>query len=380
MQNTIRKIVEKINIVSVIRKHVSLHREGLYLVGRCPFHEDDLEVFYVDPILRSFCCYGCGKTGNVIDFVMKYNGVSFKDAVNSLCQMIDIPVPNELYDIPNKKPKEKVNQKRLYKINELAADFFKENLKEKAIKYCRERKLSDEIIEKFSLGYAPLRDNSLYSFLTEKGYKKEEIEASGLIGEKETENKTVFVYDKFWDRLMFPIRDIDGKIIGFGGRTLEKDGLPKYINSKDTPVFKKGENLYGLNFAKNAEFIILCEGNVDVISLHQAGFSGAVASLGTALTIAQAKLLKSLNKEIYISYDTDPAGINATLKAIKLLNEQGVRPRILSFDGAKDPDEFIKNFGANAFKVRIRKAVPDYVFVGHYAKFEDAAEMLLKEM
>lgn len=378
LKETIQAIINSNNIVSEARKHTELHREGIYLVGACPFHKDEIESFYINPYLKTFCCYSCGSTGNIIDLVMKTKNLSFEETIDFFCEKMNISLPEDLFRVSDKKREKYAEQ--LYEINEAAVDFFKKEFKQRAKGYCNKRKINDETLEKFSVGYAPFYGNKLFSFLIQKGYTEDEIMMSGLVGQKENENGETVFFDKFWDRIMFPIKNIDGRIIGFGGRSLVKDTSHKYINSQDTPIFKKGENLYGLNFAKDAEYIILCEGNIDVIMLHQAGFTGATASLGTALTDVQAKLLKGLNKDIYISYDSDAAGIKAALKAIKLFNHIGVHPRIISYQGAKDPDEFIKKFGKDAFSERIKKAVPDYVFIGHNADLETSAEKLLEEM
>lgn len=335
-------------IETVMGNYVNLVRRGRNYVCNCPFHSEKTPSCYIylgaDP---HFYCFGCGAGGDVITFIMKMENLTFTEAVNFLAQRAGL-------EVPHKDPKEAARARlktRIYEMNRLAANFYYKNLvsgpDKSGLKYFADRKLTPATIKKYGLGFAPNSWNSLTDYLRSKGYTDDEIVAGWLGGSKNGR-----VFDMFRNRVMFPIVDTRGNIIGFGGRVLD-DSKPKYLNTGDTPVFYKGSNLFSLNFAKNSNTkrMILCEGYMDVIAVNQAGFENVVATLGTAITPEQARLMSHYAEEIIIAYDSDGAGQKATRKAINHFEDVGLRTKIIHMEGAKDPDEFIKKFGANRFRI-----------------------------
>ncbi|MBQ1802824.1 MAG: DNA primase [Lachnobacterium sp.] len=357
----IEEVRQSNDIVDVISNYVQLKRKGSSYFGLCPFHNEKTGSFSVSPSKQMYYCFGCGAGGNVFTFLMQYENFSFREAMEYLADRANIELPK--YEMTQEQ-KMKANEKAvLLEINKEAAKYFYTLLRsprgELASKYFEKRQLTPETMRKFGLGYSDQYSDDLYKYLKQKGYTDEILKESGLITIKESKG----VYDRFWNRAMFPIMDAHNKVIGFGGRVMG-DGEPKYLNSPETKVFDKGRNLYGLNFARASrrDYLLLCEGYMDVISLHQAGFDNAVASLGTALTSGHASLLKRYTKEVYLTYDSDGAGIKAALRAIPILKEVGISTKVINMKPYKDPDEFIKNLGAEEYENRIREAENSFMF------------------
>jgi DNA primase len=353
-EEIIQKVKESNDIVDIISESVKLKRAGRYYTGLCPFHHEKTPSFTVTQDKQIYKCFGCGESGNVITFVMKNKNLDFVEAVKLLAERANISI--ETANSSNAKKRD-ANEK-LYKINVEAARFFYARFKSssKAISYFTGRGVTEATLRKFGLGFAPDSWNELIKFLKIKGYTELDMLNAGLIIKSQ---KNSF-YDRFRNRVMFPVFDYRGKVIGFGGRVLD-DSKPKYLNSPETPIFKKGTNLYGLNFAiKNLSdrMIIIVEGYMDCISLHQYGITNAVASLGTALTPNQAKLLKRYVEKVIISYDADLAGQNATLRGLDILRNEGFDVRVLTVPQGKDPDEFIRINGREAFLKLIHEALP----------------------
>ncbi len=346
-------------ITSVISSYVNLRRSSRNLVGLCPFHSEKSPSFTVFPETQSYYCFGCGAGGDVITFVRNIENLDYPEAVRFLAQRAGMTVPENGEDDAAARLKA-----RVYEINRLAARWFFDRLVapegEAARAYLLGRKLTVQTIRHFGLGWAPESFNLLTDYLKGKGFTDRELVTAGVAGQSK---KTGRAYDYFRGRVMFPIIDLRGSVIGFGGRVLG-DEKPKYLNSPDTPVFKKTKNLFALNFAKNSkeQRLILVEGNVDVITLHQAGFTNTVATLGTALTDDQARLIAGYAKEVVVAYDSDGAGRKATARAFSFFDELGVKVRVLNIPGAKDPDEYIKKFGAQRFKMLLDESasVTDY--------------------
>lgn len=308
-----------------------------------------------------YYCFGCGAGGNVFTFIMEYENFTFVEALKMLAERAGVELPEMEY---SKEAKERADLKStLLEINKLAAKYFYAQLKSQqgnvAHTYLTKRGLSEETITAFGLGYSNKYSDDLYRYLKMKGYQDSILAKAGLISIDEKNG----VYDKFWNRVMFPIMDVNNRVIGFGGRVMG-DAKPKYLNSPETEVFDKSRNLYGLNRARTSRksYFLICEGYMDVISLHQAGFTNAVASLGTALTTGHASLIKRYVNEVYLTYDSDEAGTKAALRAIPILKEAGISAKVIRMDPYKDPDEFIKNLGAEAFEERIRKARNGFMF------------------
>ena len=342
------------DIVSVISRYVSLTRRGSNYVGLCPFHNEKTPSFSVSSDKQFYHCFGCGVGGDVITFVMKVENIEFPDAVAKLADWAGLEVPQSEYGSG-----EREKRKRAEAACRDAARFFHESLRSEAGKNAREyllgRNLSPATITRFGLGYSPNGWRGLLDELTSRGYTKSELLTAGLIITNDKGN----VYDRFRDRAMFPIIDVRGNVIGFGGRVMG-DGEPKYLNSPESSVFNKRRNLYALNLAKSsrADYMLLAEGYMDVIALHQAGFDSAVASLGTSLTEEQAHLISKYKNRVVICYDSDKAGRAATERAIDILKKTGLDVRVLQMSGAKDPDEFIKKFGRDKFAKLIEAALP----------------------
>ncbi|MBQ8180765.1 MAG: DNA primase [Ruminococcus sp.] len=337
-------------IENVMGAYVNIIRRGRNYVCSCPFHSEKTPSCTIFTDTQSFYCFGCGAGGDVITFTMKVENLDFTEAVKLLAQRSGLEVPHE-----NSRDSQLAKRKtRIYEMNRIAANFFYTQLikgnDKSGLKYFADRKLSPQVIKKFGLGYAPDSWTMLTDMLRSKGYSDDEI-VDAWLGSR---SKKGTVYDIFRKRVMFPIVDLRGNIIGFGGRVLD-NSQPKYLNTGATPVFDKGSNLFSMNFAKNVDTkrLILCEGYMDVIAVNQAGFDNAVATLGTAITANQARLMSHYAEEIIIAYDSDGAGQKATQKAINHFADVGMRTRILRMDGAKDPDEYIKKFGRDRFKMLI---------------------------
>ena len=360
-EEVIEEIRMKYDIVDVVSGYVKLQKKGSSYFGLCPFHNEKSPSFSVSPGKQIYYCFGCGAGGNVIYFVMQYENYTFQEAVKFLAKKAGIQLPEAEYSEETRKKENK--RARLLQVNKEAATYFFHQLRSEngraGWQYLKKRELSDETIRKFGLGFANMTSNDLVKFLKSKGYEDEVIRDAGLA----TFDEKFGFHDKFWNRVMFPIQDINHRVIGFGGRVMG-DGKPKYLNSPETPVFDKSRNLYGLNIARTARKnqIILCEGYMDVITMHQAGFSQAVASLGTAFTEGQASLLKRYTDEVILSYDSDGAGVTAALRAISILKEAGMTGRVLNLEPYKDPDEFIKNCGQEAFQKRLDGAENTFFF------------------
>ena len=341
------------DIISVAESYVQLKRTGNSYVCRCPFHSEKTPSCHFDPQRQFFHCFGCGAGGDVITFVRNIENLDFMDAVRFLAQRAGMALPEDTSDESSQK------RVRLLQMNRDAGKYFHQQLYSPAGKpgldYLRNRGLSDHTIKHFGLGYAVDDFHNLHYYMKSLGYSDFELADGALLARRE--NK---LYDKFRNRVMFPIFDTRGNVIAFGGRTLsEEKNIPKYLNSDETPVFKKRDTLFALNYAKKSklDYFILCEGYMDVISMHQAGFDSAVASLGTAITPAQANLLSRLGKkEIILSYDSDEAGQKAASKGINLFSEAGISAKILRMTGAKDPDEYIKKFGSEAFRKLVEES------------------------
>ena len=357
----IEEVRSRNDIVDVISGYVHLQKKGANYFGLCPFHNEKSPSFSVSRSKQMYYCFGCGAGGNVFTFLMEYENDTFPEAVKALADRAGISLPEA--DESEEAKREQSKRSRLLAINKEAAKYFYFQLRakqgEQGLHYLRKRQLMDETIHRFGLGYANKTADDLVRYLKGKGYSEELIREAGLCNTDEKHG----MYDKFWNRVMFPIEDINHRVIGFGGRVMG-DGKPKYLNSPETPIFDKSRNLYGLNFARSSRKgnIILCEGYMDVIAMHQAGFNQAVASLGTAFTLGQAGLLKRYTKEVLLSYDSDGAGVKAALRAIGILKEAGLTGRVINLEPYKDPDEFIKNLGAEAFQERIDNAENSFLF------------------
>lgn len=355
-EETIEKIKEENDIVDIISETVSLKRSGSSYIGLCPFHNDKSPSFSVSQNKQIYKCFSCGESGNVITFVMKSKNMNFIEALKYLADKVNIPL-----DLGNGESKEVTRRKELlYKVNVEAGRFFFYNLMQNKIPkdYFLNRGINPRTIRHFGLGYAKDGWSNLIYHLKKKGFKEDLLLEAGLILKNE---KRGTFYDRFRNRVMFPVFDIKGRVIGFGGRVLD-DSKPKYLNSPETQIFHKGTNLYGLNFAlKNKipdRYFIIVEGYMDCISLHQYGITNAVASLGTALTTNQARMLKRYADKVIISYDADVAGQNATIRGLKILRDAGLDVRVLLIPEGKDPDEFLRINGKEAFLKLIEKAVP----------------------
>lgn len=360
-EELIEEVRTRNDIVEVISGYVRLQKKGSNYFGLCPFHNEKSPSFSVSPGKQMYYCFGCGAGGNVITFLMEYENQTFPEAVRTLAQRAGIALP----EADDSKEARQADSRRakLLKINKEAAKYFYYQLRTErgsvGMEYLRKRELSDETMNHFGLGYANKYSNDLIQYLKSKGYSEDLIRDAGLCNVDEKHG----MYDKFWNRVMFPIQDINHRVIGFGGRVMG-DGKPKYLNSPETEIFDKSRNLYGLNFARTSRKgnVILCEGYMDVIAMHQAGFTQAVASLGTAFTSGQASLLRRYANEILLSYDSDGAGVNAALRAIGILKEAGMTGRVINLEPYKDPDEFIKALGGEEFQKRLDHAENSFFF------------------
>lgn len=360
-EELIEEVRTRNDIVEVISGYVRLQKKGSNYFGLCPFHNEKSPSFSVSPGKQMYYCFGCGAGGNVITFLMEYENQTFPEAVRTLAQRAGIALP----EANDSKEARQADSRRakLLEINKEAAKYFYYQLRTErgsvGMEYLRKRELSDETMNHFGLGYANKYSNDLIQYLKSKGYSEDLIRDAGLCNVDEKHG----MYDKFWNRVMFPIQDINHRVIGFGGRVMG-DGKPKYLNSPETEIFDKSRNLYGLNFARTSRKgnVILCEGYMDVIAMHQAGFTQAVASLGTAFTSGQASLLRRYANEILLSYDSDGAGVNAALRAIGILKEAGMTGRVINLEPYKDPDEFIKALGGEEFQKRLDHAENSFFF------------------
>ncbi|MBO4901587.1 MAG: DNA primase [Lachnospiraceae bacterium] len=349
------------DIVDVISSYVHLKKQGSNYFGLCPFHNEKSPSFSVSPSKQIFYCFGCGAGGNVFKFVQDYENYTFTEALKMLAERANIVLPEVTYSEEAKKKQDLKSE--ILRVNKEAGKFYYYQLRNEsgtaAMQYLKNRGLTDETMQRFGLGFARTGQDLLYRYLKKQGFTDDVLKNCGIFTYDEKRGVT----DKFWSRVIFPIMDVNHRIIGFGGRTMG-DAKPKYLNSPETPVFDKGRNLYGLNHARTSrkKNIILCEGYMDVIAMHQAGFNQAVASLGTALTSGQANLLKRYTEDVLLCYDSDDAGTKAALRAIPILREAGISAHVISLSPYKDPDEFIKNLGAEEFEKRLEEAENPFYF------------------
>lgn len=360
-EDLIEEVRSKNDIVDLISGYVKLTKKGSTYFGLCPFHNEKTPSFSVAPAKQMFYCFGCGAGGNAITFLMKYENFSFVEAMQVLAERAGVKLPEREYSPQMKQEADR--KQRLLEVNREAGKYYytllRGSLGSQALGYFKNRGLTKETMRSFGLGYSDKSGSSLYRYLRQNGYEDELLRESGLISYHERRG----AYDRFRGRAMFPIMDVHNKIVGFGGRILE-DGEPKYLNSPETKIFDKSRNLYGLHIARATKKpqLILCEGYMDVIALHQAGFDNAVASLGTSLTSGHAGLLKRYAKEVYLAYDSDGAGIKAALRAIPILKDAGITVKVISMQPYKDPDEFIKALGSKAYQERIDGAENSFLF------------------
>lgn len=359
-EEVVEEVREKNDIVDIISGYVKLQKKGSSYFGLCPFHNEKSPSFSVSPGKQMYYCFGCGAGGNVITFVMDYENYSFPEALQMLAERAGVALPKSEY---TREDRQQADLKAaLLEINKLAASYYFRQLGQphgsQAYQYLRGRQLSDDTIRRFGLGYSTKTRDDLYRYLRSKGYGDDLLKESGLVSIEERG-----AHDKFWNRVMFPIMDLNNRVIGFGGRVMG-DGQPKYLNSPETRLFDKSRNLYGLNYARTSreKYMLICEGYVDVIAMHQAGFTNAVASLGTAFTPQHASLLKRYTEQAVLTYDSDGAGVKAALRAIPILKAAGISCKVLNMKPYKDPDEFIKNMGADAFRKRIEEAQNSFLF------------------
>ena len=360
-EELIEEVRTKNDIVDVISGYVRIQKKGSNYFGLCPFHNEKSPSFSVSQSKQSFYCFGCGAGGNVITFLMEYENATFQEAVKILADRAGINLPEMEY---NEEARQKESRRaRLLEINKEAARYYYYMLRDSrgrtGYQYLSGRSLTGETMKKFGLGFADGSSSDLTAYLRARGYPDELLQESGLLAFDEKRG----VHDKFWNRVMFPIQDGNHRVIGFGGRVMG-DGKPKYLNSPETLIFDKSRNLYGMNFlhGKLDHGIIICEGYMDVIALHQAGFTNAVASLGTAFTSQQSSLLKRYSDTAFLCYDSDGAGVKAALRAIPMLKEAGITVRVIDMRPYKDPDEFIKALSADEFRKRIDRAVNSFFY------------------
>ncbi len=360
-QEIIDQVIAANDIVSVIGEHVHMKRSGSGYMGLCPFHSEKSPSFSVSPGKQVYHCFGCGESGNVVTFVMKYENATFQEALKILADRAGIKLPEAQYSEESKKKNEQ--RDRLFAINKDAATYYFRLLRsprgKRGMDYFRQRQLSDETLNRFGLGFADGADSDLVAYLRKRGYADEDILLSGVAAFDEKRG----LHDKFWNRVMYPIMDVTNRVIGFGGRVMG-DGKPKYLNSPETPIFDKSHNLYGLNLAKRSRcgYFILCEGYMDVIAMHQAGFSQAVASLGTSFTEGQAQILKRYVPTVLLSYDSDGAGVKAAMRNIGILHSAGLTGKVVDLRPYKDPDEFMKGAGREEFQKRLDNAENSFLY------------------
>ncbi len=360
----VEDVRSKNDIVSVIGSYIRLRKTGSNHMGLCPFHNEKTPSFSVSASKQMYHCFGCGVGGNVITFIMEYENYSFVEALKFLAEQAGIQLPEQEYSQEAKRQAD--IKSRLLEINKQSAKYFYYQFQTKegqaAYQYLVNRGLSDETIKHFGLGYSNRNRDDLYRYLKKQGYGDELLSQSGLVAIDERMGGR----DKFRDRVMFPIMDTNHRVIGFGGRVMGNTGpeVPKYLNTPETKVFEKSRNLYGLNYAKTSRKpqIIICEGYIDVIALHQAGFNNAIAALGTAFSYFHANLIKRYTSEVFLTFDSDGAGIQAALRAIPILKEAGLTVKVINMKPYKDPDDFIKALGAEEFQTRITEAKNSFFF------------------
>ncbi len=363
-EDLIEEIRQHNDIVEVVGQYVHLEKKGGSYFGLCPFHNEKTPSFSVSPEKQMYYCFGCGNGGNVFTFVMEYENFNFQEAIAYLADRAKIRLPEA--EISEAERKRLEYKKSLYEANYLAAKYYYYCLTHEAYgrvarQYLEQRNISMETAQKFALGYATVYRDDLFRFLTEKGFQPQQLLDAGLVV-SDKKNHGVY-YDRFFNRLMFPIRDSQNRVIAFGGRVFG-EALPKYLNSPETEIFEKSKNLYGLNLAKSSRqpYFLLAEGYMDVISLQEAGFDNAVASLGTAFTKNHAHAMKRYAQKVYICYDADNAGVQAALRAIPILKSEGIEVRVVQLKTAKDPDELIQKEGKEAFEKAIGRALPAFMF------------------
>ena len=367
-QNFVEELKYRNKIDDVISSYVNLKRTGSNKTGLCPFHSEKTPSFTVFTNTETFHCFGCGAGGDVITFIMRAENLEYTAALEFLAKRAGMEMP-----VDNEHKSEMLKRSRVLEMNKDAAKFFNQMLyspeAERARAYLEKRKLSSAAVKRFGLGYAPDSFDALRNYMKKLGYGDAELKEAFLCGKSERTGK---FFDYFRGRLIFPIIDNFSNVIAFGGRAINDEVKPKYLNTSDTPVFKKSRNLFALNFARSCadEYIILCEGYMDVIAVNMAGFSNAVATLGTALTSEQARIMAKYTKKVVISYDSDDAGQSAAKRAIPLLSEAGIEVSVLKMKDAKDPDEYIKKFGAAKFKLLIE---------GSRGKFDFLCDTVLKK-
>lgn len=352
-EDEINEILEKVNIKELIMKVVKLEKIGNKYFGLCPFHEEVAPSFMVDDEKQTYHCFGCGAGGNAINFLMEYNHISFLEALEMLGGNVQ-PTEDVLFE----------DKSAILQMNQIACNLYKENYfnNDIAKDYIKNRRLTENTVLNFQIGFSDNCKTQLYKLLKLKGFSDDLIKKSGLVGFYDNN----YIQDKFVNRIMFPIQNINGNIIGFGGRILnekanknDKKIGPKYLNSIETLVFDKSANLFGLNFAKKSceDYFILCEGYMDVISMHQIGLTNTIASLGTSFTSRQAQLIKTLKSKVYLSYDSDGPGISAAKRAITVLKPFGIQIKFIDLSPYKDPDEFVKSLGKDNLMNRIERAL-----------------------
>lgn len=357
----IEEVRSRNDIVDVVSEYVRLQRRGSSYFGLCPFHNEKSPSFSVTPSKQMFYCFGCGVGGNVFTFLMEYENATFPETVEKLAARAGIELPKQEYS--REARQEADLRSALLAVNKEAAKFYYVQLRtdkgRQASDYLKNRQISEETMKRFGLGYSDRYGSGLYRYLKSKDYSDELLKQSGLFNMDERRGMS----DKFWNRVIYPIMDINSRVIGFGGRVMG-DGKPKYLNSPETKIFDKSRNLYGLNIARSSrkKNLIICEGYMDVIAMHQAGFTNAVASLGTALTSQQCSLMKRFTNEALVIYDSDGAGVKAALRAIPLLREAGLSVKVIDLSPYKDPDEFIKAEGAEAFAKRLERGINGFLY------------------
>lgn len=360
-EELVEEVRSRNDIVDVIGSYVNIKKKGNSYSACCPFHHEKTPSFHVSREKQMYHCFGCGVGGNVYTFLMEHENYSFPEAVEALAERAGVKLPEQ--NMTPEAKKQADTRTKIKDMNKLAAAYFHYLLKSErgthAMEYLKSRGLTDETITKFGLGFSDVYSDDLYKYLRSKGYRDEELNNSGLVKYDEKYGAS----DRFWNRVMYPIIDTNNRVIGFGGRVMG-DAKPKYINTQDTLVFDKSRNLYGLNLAKKSKRggIIFCEGYMDVISMHQAGFDNAVASLGTALTVGQVNLVKRFTDHVYLAYDSDEAGTKAALRALEIMREFEMPARVISLKPYKDPDELIQAEGTESFEKRIDEALSGTMF------------------
>ena len=360
-EDFVEEVRQRSDVVDIISSYVNLKRTGSNYVGLCPFHNEKTASFSVSPSKQMYYCFGCGAGGNVFTFLMEYENLTFVEALERLAEQAGMELPEKGNSENDRKRRDLRDS--ILEVNKLAANYYFACLKSEQGKigyeYLTKRELKPETIVRFGLGFAGKGGSPLYQYVKSKGYPDSVLKETGLF----TYDEKRGVYDKFWNRVMFPILDRNNRVIAFGGRVMG-DAKPKYLNSPETMVFDKSRNLYGLNFVhgKQGEGMIICEGYMDVIALHQAGFTNAVASLGTAFTSQHCSLLKRYTDLVYLCYDSDGAGVKAAMRAIPMLKEAGIRVKVINMRPYKDPDEFMKGLSPEAFKERIEQAKSSFFY------------------